>query len=99
MIYKPNQRVAYYKVTGISDPSPSSGLKVGDVLVDSPRGKHTQWDFSNLKDGGNDKWITGKRIGFAIVSPETLKPVPESKLQAILDAMREAIITEREGTP
>lgn len=91
MQYKPNQRVAYYEVTGLSDPSPAKDLEIGNILVDRPRGPVTQWNFLNFETGTDSGWIAGKRIGFARVDPTTMKPVPEPKLQVILDAKREAL--------
>lgn len=90
MRYKPGQRVAFYEVTGISDPSPAKNLEVGEILIDGLRGKHTQWDFINLDSSTPDGWITGKLLGYARVDPKTLKPIPEPKLQAILGAKKEA---------
>lgn len=88
MQYKPGQRVAYYKVTGLSDPSPAKDLSVGDVLIDRPRGKHTQWDFVNKETFEESGWIVGERLGFAIVNEE-LKPIPSAALQEKLDALKE----------
>lgn len=88
MKYKENQRVAYYKVTGLSDPAPSANVSVGDVLVDRPRGEETSWDFINTETGA-ETWIAATRIGFARVNAE-LKPIPEPSLQVILDMLKEA---------
>lgn len=90
MQFKPNQRVAYYEVTGVSDPSPAATAEVGSVLVDRPRGMTTTWNFLNIETG-EDGWIVGRRIGFARVDPATLKPVPEPALRGILDAKRKAL--------
>lgn len=89
MKYKPNQRVAYYRVTGLSDPPPAK-LEIGDVLIDRPRGEETQWDFMNMESGNGSGWITGTRLGFARVDPETMLPVPEPSLRTVLDAMGHA---------
>lgn len=91
MKYKPNQRVAYYEVTAISDPSPAENLEVGGILIDKLRGKHTQWDFMNMDSGTLSGWIVGELLGYARVDPETMKPVPEPKLQAILDERKKAL--------
>lgn len=88
MIYKPNQRVAYYRVTGKSEPCPAQ-IEVGGILIDKLRGKVTNWDFYNSRSGATG-WITGECIGYARVDPETMKPVPEPALQLVLDGMREA---------
>lgn len=88
MIYKEGQKVAYYEVTGISDPSPAKNLEVGGVLIDRPRGKDTQWDFMNVGTGGEGGWIVGTLLGYAIVNAD-LKPIPSEKLQTKLDAMKE----------
>jgi len=90
MKYKANQRVAYYRVTGISDPSPAKDLAIGGILVDRNRGEETDWQFMNMESGTESGWIAGVRIGFAKVDPETLKPVPEPSLQTILDALKAA---------
>lgn len=86
MEYKPNQRVAYYRVTGKSEPC-AANIKVGAILVDRPRGEVTSWDFMNMRTGEHS-WVAGERIGFARVDPETMQPVPEPALQAVLDEMR-----------
>lgn len=88
MIYKPNQRVAYYRVTGKSDPCPAQ-VDVGGVLIDKIRGKVTTWNFYNSRTG-EAAWLAGVCIGYARVDRETMRPVPEPALQAVLDSMREA---------
>lgn len=92
MQYKPNQRVAYYQVTGKSEPC-AAKVDVGSILVDRPRGEITSWDFMNLRTG-ETSWVAGERIGFARVDPETLQPVPEPGLQAALDRIRESAALE-----
>lgn len=87
--YEPNQRVSYYRVTGMSDPSPANNLVVGSVLIDKDRGEETDWQFMNMTTGRESGWITGVRLGFAKVDPETMKPVPSPSLQAVLDIMRD----------
>lgn len=89
MKYKPNQRVAYYRVTAMSDPSPASNLEVGGILIDRPRGEITQWDFMKFDSGEEAGWITGVRLGFAKVDPATMKPVPEPSLQTILAGLKD----------
>lgn len=91
MQYKPNQRVAFYEVTGISDPSPAKNLEIGSVLIDRPRGEYTDWQFMNMASGTESGWITGKRLGFARVDPDTMQAVPEPKLQAVLDARKDEL--------
>ncbi|WP_143822665.1 hypothetical protein [Mycetocola reblochoni] len=83
MRYKPNQRVAYYEVTGKSDPCPAR-IEVGEILIDRPRGKTTVWDFFNSRTE-EPAWVTGELLGYARVDPGTMKPVPEPKLQAVLE--------------
>lgn len=94
MRLSPGQRVAYYEVTGVSDPSPSPSVVVGSVLVDLPRGKTTQWDFFNFSTGTDSGWITGKRLGFAVCD-ENSKPVCEPALKVIMDAKRAAAEAEK----
>lgn len=84
MKFKPNQRVAFYEVTAMSDPTPAANLDIGGILVDRPRGEVTRWDFMDLDTGTGMGWISGKRLGFARVDAATLKPVPEPKLQIVL---------------
>lgn len=95
MQYKPNQRVAYYEVTGISDPNPTKNLEVGGILIDRPRGEITSWDFFNTETGRMG-WVAGTRLGFARVDPETLTPIPEPDLQRVLDEKRAALESEAE---
>jgi hypothetical protein len=92
MQYKPNQRVAYYEVTGKSETC-GAKVAVGEILIDRPRGEVTSWDILNTATG-TVEWIAGKRIGFARVDQVSLLPVPEPALQAELDRRRYQTLTK-----
>lgn len=82
MKYKQGQRVAYYEVTGKSDPC-AAKVEVGDLLIDRPRGLITSWDFMNMETGERS-WIAAKRVGFARADNED-SCTPEPALQRYLD--------------
>lgn len=86
MAGKMGPRLAYYEVTGMSDPSPVESLKVGDTLVDRPRGEFATWEFLNTGTGVRYSWITGKRLGFGRQDLTTKLMVPEPKMQAVIGA-------------
>ena len=96
MIYKPNQRVAYYEVTGKSEPC-AAKVELGDILIDRPRGETTSWDFLN-RETGDSSWVAGTRLGFARVGADAKQAVPEPALQAVLDA-REVTPPTQSGVP